>query len=88
MAHHLWAQEHIAQSNPKAAVRSLRQALRPTHSRHERGAPLLRLELAAALLLAGEDKAAQAELEGLTTADRADRRLHPWARQALTSAGL
>ena len=87
-AHHLWAREHIAQSNPKAAVRSYRQALRPTHSRHEGGAPLLRFEMAGAQALAGEGDAALATLEGLEKAGLIDPRLPIWARDALADLGL
>jgi len=83
-AHHLWAREHVAQGSYANAVRSYRQALRPTHSRHPGGAPLLRLELAAALVLAGDAGAARRELAEPEPLDpAAEPRLPEWARAAL-----
>jgi tetratricopeptide (TPR) repeat protein len=83
-AHHAWALEHIAQENPKNAVRSYRQAMRPTYAHHPGGAPRLCVELAAALALAGDAPAAESELAAL--GDQAAEHVSAapdWARNAL-----
>ncbi len=87
-AHHLWAREHVAARDWKAAVRSYRQALRPTHSKHAAGAPYLRFEMAAAQVRAGDRPGAVATL-GALPAEHPERRLLPgWALDALGSEGL
>ncbi|MCZ6596561.1 MAG: hypothetical protein O7B99_02875 [Planctomycetota bacterium] len=64
-AHHLWALEHVAEGDYATAVRSYRQALRPTYARHRGGAPLLRCVLAAVQVLAGSRDDALRTLDGL-----------------------
>jgi hypothetical protein len=87
-AHHLWALEHAAHQTFDVAVRSYRQALRPTASRHPNGAPLLRLELAAAQSLAGDRDGAAKTALGLSSEAHYARDLPGWARAALADAGL
>jgi O-antigen ligase len=87
-AHHLWAEEHAEHASYANAVRSLRQAIRPTASRHAGGAALLRLELCAAQLKAGDADGAAKTAEGLSLAMPAARFLPAWARAALVDGGL
>jgi len=82
-AHHLFAEDHAAHASWSNAVRSLRQAIRPTASRHPGGAALLRLELCAAQHEAGDADGAAKTGIGLSLAMPAARHLPSWARAAL-----
>jgi O-antigen ligase len=87
-AHCLWAREHAEAKRFGDAVRSYRQALRPTTGIVKGGVPRLRLELAAALLLDGHEDEAREELQA-TTADPYDWTGIPtWAGEALRKAHL
>lgn len=80
---------HAVSGAPSDAVRSYRQALRlaERYSLPD-GAVMVRLELAAALVLDGQREAAVVVLEGTTPAPRHWSVLPEWAGQALLEAGL
>lgn len=80
---------HAVGGAPADAVRSFRQALRlaERYSLPD-GAVMVRLELAAALVLDGQGEAAEEVLEGTTAGPRHWSELPEWAGQALLEAGL
>lgn len=88
-----WARQHVAAGDPATAVRNYRQALGglavpSTEQTPSRAAPVLRLELAAALLRAGRDQEAEAQVARAAPAP-ADLPLLPsWAGDELVRAGL
>lgn len=89
LAHLEWAREQVAAGDPATAVRSYRQALRGlTDPAHGTPSPLVRLELAAALLRAGRGSEAAEEAAQAAPPMRDLVRLEPWAGEELMRAGL
>lgn len=91
-AHVSWAREHAERGSASDALRSYRQARRCLAQSDAAGATswsrALRIEYAAALVLAGEPESARAELSGLRARPDELRRLPTWAGQALMDAKL
>ncbi|MFT4542485.1 MAG: O-antigen ligase/tetratricopeptide (TPR) repeat protein [Planctomycetota bacterium] len=89
-AHQAWARAHIDAGAPEVAVRSYRQSLRASRAQPESkpGAPAIRLELAAALLLADRRDDAAIELQNWRPEAISLRELPEWAGQALLNSGL
>ena len=89
-AHQGFARDHIAVKSFANAVRSYRQAIQIT--RHHEDLPggdtLLRLEFAAALVLADQAEDAAAEVERADASMLQWSKLPAWAGQALLDAGL
>jgi O-antigen ligase len=81
LAHHLWAREHARSEQMPTAARVYRQAWRASRDGGD-GSPLIRLELAAAERLGGDESRAQALIEGFD--GPAPPALPDWARTALT----
>ncbi len=93
LAHLEWAREQIAAGDPATAVRSYGQAVRgfaraSAEAGEARVPPALRLELAAALLLAGHREPAALEAAGGASSGPELARLPAWAAAALMEAGL
>jgi tetratricopeptide (TPR) repeat protein len=86
-AERFWAREHMRGGRFKDAVRIYRQDLRITRDYIAGGAPRLRLELVAALLAAGREDEAKAEIEGLNPKPRDRDALPAFARDRLSEAG-
>ena len=89
-AHFLWAREHVAEGVPETAIRSYRLALQIAgrHGGLPGGALGVRLELAAAEILAERYEHARATMQGLEPTAVHWRMLPAWAGQALMDAGL
>ena len=87
-AHHLYARDHVTAEAWSNAIRSYRQALRPTTHRWDGGAPLLRCEKAACEVLDGRPDEAQRTLAGLARDPLTWKLLAPWARSVLEERGL
>lgn len=87
-SHRIWAHEHAARGDFDGARRSLFQCLRITRDVHEGGAPRVRLEYAAALLLSGRGDEAPAWVAGLGHSPADLAALPAWASGALVEAGL
>jgi hypothetical protein len=89
-AHFLWARGQVADQVPETAIRSYRQALQIAEGRS--GLPGdaigVRLELAAAEILAERFEDARATCKGLEPTPVHWRMLPVWAGQALMDAGL
>jgi O-antigen ligase len=88
-----WAREHMAAGAPQTAVRNYRQAQqalawRPEPEAEVRVPGILSLELAAALLSAGEQAEAEREVSRAAAPPGALGRLPDWAAAALREAGL
>ena len=88
LAHLLYAREQVADNELPTAIRSYRQALLPTRDYIVGGAPLLRLELAAAELRDGRIEEARRTLEGNTPSPLDVEELPSWAAVTLAEAGL
>lgn len=89
-AHLLWGREHVAAGSYETAVRSYRQALRLAREYPDLpgGAALVKLELAAAELLAERPDDARETVAGVEATAVEKRSLPEWAGQALMEAGL
>jgi len=89
-AHFLWAREHVAGGVPETAIRSYRQALQiaDRHAGLPDAAVGVRMELAAAEVLAERYEAARATMQDLDPTAIHWRKLPTWAGQALLDAGL
>ncbi|MEW6074099.1 MAG: O-antigen ligase family protein, partial [Planctomycetota bacterium] len=83
-----WARGHVAAGDLSTAIRIYRQAFHPTLRLHAGGAPLVRLEMAAAQWRAGRPDDARATLGDLLPTAAQLARLPAWAREALAAAGL
>ena len=90
LANQLWAREHAAAGRPHDAVRLYRQALAVSrrYAALEFGAPAVRLELAGALVLDGDEQGARTTLGALVPTPAELIALPAWAGQALLDAGL
>lgn len=93
LANLVWAREHMSSGIPRLAVRSYRQAQQALAWRPEPDADVelpaaLSLELAAALLGAGERAEAEREVARAGATPAALSRLPDWAAAALREAGL
>jgi len=88
-AHFGFAREHVAEGVPETAVRSYRQALRVARDYPDLpdGAACVRLELAAAEVLAGRPEDARATWGEVPAGAARWTHLPDWAREALAGAG-
>ncbi len=78
-----WAREHAANSKWQLATASYRQDLRITRDYVDGGAPEVRLELAAALCLAGKEDEARDVMAGFAPSEAQLKELQGWASDAL-----
>ncbi|MFT7541931.1 MAG: tetratricopeptide (TPR) repeat protein, partial [Gammaproteobacteria bacterium] len=88
VANLLWAREHAEAARWSDAVRLYRQALNRSRRYVEGGGACLRLEFAAAALIAGQDDVASAQLNGLTPTPLDLRDLPQWALDQLKENGV
>jgi O-antigen ligase/tetratricopeptide (TPR) repeat protein len=85
-AQRAWAREHASAGRAADAVRSYRQCLRRTLDAIPGGAPRVRLELAAALLLDGREDEARTQIEGLSPSPADWNALPAWAAERLRAS--